>query len=269
MFVKATVSLDTNVKDSTAITIPASAVLWTGKRSVVYLKVSEDEPVFEMKEVLLGNKIGEHYQVLEGLFSGNEIVTNGTFTLDAAAQLQGKRSMMNQEDVKKAHAETAHESKVISSTTYKTIPETFKTQLTNVYTAYLPMKNALVNDQFEAAKAQANSIEKALEKVSKTLLTKRDAKQQWSQVYNKLQTSLKEIKAANDIDNLRTSFKLFSETLAIAIQEFGTNQKVYLQFCPMANNNNGAYWLSDEAPIKNPYFGAMMLSCGSVEKEIN
>jgi Cu(I)/Ag(I) efflux system membrane fusion protein len=77
------------------IIIPSSAVLWTGERSVVYLKTNPNEPVFELREVLLGNNLGENYEVLEGLVNGDEIVTNGTFTVDAAAQLQGKRSMMN------------------------------------------------------------------------------------------------------------------------------------------------------------------------------
>ena len=35
------------------------------------------------------------YEVLEGLVAGEEVVTNGTFTLDAEAQLQGKISMMS------------------------------------------------------------------------------------------------------------------------------------------------------------------------------
>jgi Cu(I)/Ag(I) efflux system membrane fusion protein len=78
------------------ISIPASAVLWTGKRSVVYLKTNENEPVFEMREITLGNRIGDNYEILKGLKNGDEIVTNGTFTVDAAAQLQGKKSMMNQ-----------------------------------------------------------------------------------------------------------------------------------------------------------------------------
>ena len=75
--------------------IPSSSVLWTGKRSVVYIKTNKDEPIFEMREVTLGNSTGDTYEVLKGLIIGDEIVTNGTFTIDAAAQLQGKKSMMN------------------------------------------------------------------------------------------------------------------------------------------------------------------------------
>jgi Cu(I)/Ag(I) efflux system membrane fusion protein len=76
------------------ITIPKSAVMWTGKRSIVYVKVSL-KPVFELREIGLGNAIGSNYEVLNGLEIGDEIVSNGTFTVDAAAQLQGKSSMMN------------------------------------------------------------------------------------------------------------------------------------------------------------------------------
>jgi len=77
-----------------ALIIPSTAILWTGKRSVVYLKTNPNEPVFEMREVTLGNKLGENYEVLDGLNNGDEIVTNGTFTIDAAAQLQGKRTQL-------------------------------------------------------------------------------------------------------------------------------------------------------------------------------
>jgi len=76
--------------------IPRSAVLWTGKRSIVYVKQPGiDEPVFKMREVELGPSLGNSYVVVSGLNEGEEIVTQGTFSVDAAAQLAGKPSMMN------------------------------------------------------------------------------------------------------------------------------------------------------------------------------
>lgn len=79
------------------IRIPASAVLWTGIRSLVYIKSKKEGAVFEMRNVLLGNKIGAYYEIIEGLEKGEEVVTNGSFTLDAAAQLKGVPSMMSQQ----------------------------------------------------------------------------------------------------------------------------------------------------------------------------
>jgi len=79
------------------LVIPRSAVLWTGKRSIVYVKLTDnEEPVFKMREIELGPQLAGGYIVKEGLMEGEEIVTNGTFSIDAAAQLQGQPSMMNQ-----------------------------------------------------------------------------------------------------------------------------------------------------------------------------
>jgi len=78
------------------LVIPASAVLWTGKRSIVYVKVAgSDEPAFKMREIELGTALGNSYVVESGLNEGEEIVTQGAFNVDAASQLEGKSSMMN------------------------------------------------------------------------------------------------------------------------------------------------------------------------------
>jgi membrane fusion protein, copper/silver efflux system len=77
------------------IVIPRSAVLWTGKRSIVYVKQPGEEPVFKLRNIELGPMLGEFYVVVDGLLEGEEIVTRGAFSIDAAAQLEGKPSMMN------------------------------------------------------------------------------------------------------------------------------------------------------------------------------
>jgi len=78
------------------LVIPRSAVLWTGKRSIVYVKQPDTQEVnFKMREIDLGPMLGNSYVVLGGLKEGEEIVTDGTFSVDAAAQLAGKPSMMN------------------------------------------------------------------------------------------------------------------------------------------------------------------------------
>lgn len=87
------------------LVIPRSAVLWTGKRSVVYIKQPDSKEInFRMREIELGPMLGNSYVVESGLNEGEEIVTDGTFSVDAAAQLAGKPSMMNRNEskVKKA-----------------------------------------------------------------------------------------------------------------------------------------------------------------------
>ena len=85
----------------------------------------------------------------------------------------------------------------------------------------------------------------------------------------------KEIKASagvisntSDIKEQRHHFKQLSSHLTSAIQLFGVNETVYHQFCPMADANKGAYWLSIEKQVLNPYFGAAMLKCGEVKQII-
>ena len=79
------------------IVVPKSAVMWTGKRSIVYVKdTGETQPTFRLRRVTLGPSLSNGYVITDGLAEGEEIVTNGTFAVDASAQLAGKESMMDQ-----------------------------------------------------------------------------------------------------------------------------------------------------------------------------
>lgn len=78
------------------LVIPKTAVLWTGKRSIVYVKQPGEDFIFKMREIELGPMLGNSYVIVKGLAAGEEIVTEGAFSVDAAAQLEGKPSMMNQ-----------------------------------------------------------------------------------------------------------------------------------------------------------------------------
>jgi membrane fusion protein, copper/silver efflux system len=95
MFVTGVVNADMT-EFNNSVTVPKSAVLWTGKRSIVYVREpGADEPVFKLREIDLGPLLGDSYIVTAGLAEGEEVVTNGTFSVDAASQLAGKPSMMN------------------------------------------------------------------------------------------------------------------------------------------------------------------------------
>jgi Cu(I)/Ag(I) efflux system membrane fusion protein len=96
------------------LVIPRSAVLWTGKRSIVYLKQPGDEPLFKIREIELGPQLGDSYVVVDGLSEGEEIVTEGAFSVDAAAQLEGKPSMMNPEGGMVSTGHTHNSGEVVS-----------------------------------------------------------------------------------------------------------------------------------------------------------
>jgi Cu(I)/Ag(I) efflux system membrane fusion protein len=100
MFV--TGSINANLSEyKDKLIIPRSAVLWTGKRSIVYIQqAGTDEGIFKMREVELGPMLGNSYVIISGLNEGERIVTQGAFNVDAAAQLEGKPSMMNPVETK-------------------------------------------------------------------------------------------------------------------------------------------------------------------------
>lgn len=83
-------------ESSEVLYVPKTAVLWTGERSVVYLKVPNDKaPTFEYREIQIEETGGSIYKVISGLKGGDVVVTNGAFVIDAAAQLNNQSSMMN------------------------------------------------------------------------------------------------------------------------------------------------------------------------------
>jgi Cu(I)/Ag(I) efflux system membrane fusion protein len=78
------------------ITLPKSAVLWTGERSIVYIQEQNArEPTFRIREITLGSSVGDSVLVISGIFAGERVVSRGVFALDASAQLAGKKSMIN------------------------------------------------------------------------------------------------------------------------------------------------------------------------------
>ncbi|PQJ30923.1 efflux transporter periplasmic adaptor subunit [Nonlabens arenilitoris] len=238
------------------ITVPASAVMWTGERSLVYIKTNPNEPVFEMREVTIGNRNGENYAVIEGLQTGDEIVTNGTFTVDATAQLQGKKSMMNQ------GKEQASEMPM--SQMKMEFTENFQKQFKKALKPYLQMKDALVASDANQVSAFAKATSVSLKSV--------DIKSLGSMEQSHIKKSIEMLDAIatnDDLENKRDHFVILNENMVpIAMSINGTDEMLYVQKCPMANNNKGAVWLSAEKDIRNPYYGDAMLTCGSVIEEI-
>jgi len=277
MFVEGKIKGITSNKEE-VLTIPSSAVLWTGERSVVYIKSNPDQPIFEMREITLGNQNGDNYEVLEGLKHGDEIVTNGTFTVDAAAQLQGKKSMMNKEGGK---VMTGHEGHLGMEDTASVVNENhsnrneriqvsidFQNQLKAVFSDYIKLKDALVKDDSNKVIVESKRLLGNLSKVDMKLLVDKEAHNHWMPLEKAITASANSISITSDIAVQRNHFKHLSSHLIKTLQIFGVNEKVFVEFCPMADNNKGAYWLSQEEKVINPYFGNAMLTCGEVKQVI-
>ncbi len=79
-------------KTTQVLAIPATAVLDTGIRKIVYLDKGNGQYVG--KEVTLGPKAGDYYPVLEGLAEGDKVVTSANFLIDSQSQLTGGASAL-------------------------------------------------------------------------------------------------------------------------------------------------------------------------------
>ncbi len=129
-------------------------------------------------------------------------------------------------------------------------------QSKEVLHAYLAVKDALI-------KTDAGNAGEAAKKLVDVVGDSNDA------LLVKIAKSAGEISQSNDVKSQRKSFNDLSENVYQYMkgsEDLGT--PVYRQYCPMAFNNTGAYWLAAEKEVNNPYFGSMMLHCGSVKEEL-
>ncbi len=261
MFVTGTIQSNSATKEQ--LTIPKSAVLWTGKRSVVYIKMNNDQGTyFMLREVELGNALGDSYQIVSGLESGEEIAVQGAFSIDAAAQLAGKNSMMNQPEESASHSMKINESEI----TYEA-PVAFQDQIKAIFLSYLKVKDALVESKTSVAQKAGVELQKELDKVQMELL-KGEAHMEWMKDLKVLNHSIDMITESNDLETKREALSPLSDQLYQTIKKFQVSTKGFRQYCPMAFDNQGAFWLSDSEEILNPYFGDAMLTCGNVEEEL-
>ncbi|WP_439474478.1 efflux RND transporter periplasmic adaptor subunit [Algoriphagus formosus] len=274
MFATGTIEAITNTGNA-SLTVPKTAVMWTGKRSVVYvMQMSAQGVSFVMREVTLGPELGESYVIEEGLQPGEEIAINGTFSIDAAAQLAGKPSMMNPEG---GVAMTGHNHGGNTNSNMETMPvsskkttlsEDAKKSLQPLFDNYFKLKDALASDDFEDAKASGVAMNNSLGKIDMNLF-KGDAHSLWMQQSTALKPSLQHIEHLGDIKAIRGKFISISNLMIAIAESFAPlSTAIYIQNCPMADSNKGADWLSLDKEIQNPYFGESMLSCGENTKTI-
>jgi len=113
-------------------------------------------------------------------------------------------------------------------------------------------------------------VKTSLQKVDMALL-KGEAHLSWMKYLDILESEIATISSSSsNIATQRISFAEFNDALYATVKEFGLHQgMIYYQYCPMANGDKGAYWLSNIEEIANPYFGDEMLRCGETRETID
>jgi Cu(I)/Ag(I) efflux system membrane fusion protein len=259
------------------LVIPASAPLITGRRAVVYVAVPGDEGVFEGREVVLGPRAGAYYLVRKGLAEGEMVVVNGNFKIDSAVQILAKPSMMSgpssapdtgqPPEADAGQGSTPSQGKAERLEPLE-VPDLFKRQLDEVFSAYFEAQQALSRDRLPEASAAAKKLAGALADADMKLL-KGPAHNAWMKEQANVGKSANRLAAAANLETARREFALLSESMAAVAGRFGTSGKepVIRFHCPMAFDNRGADWLQNKPGTENPYFGSAMFKCGK-QKEV-
>ncbi|GGW56387.1 efflux RND transporter periplasmic adaptor subunit [Alishewanella tabrizica] len=253
--------------------VPASAVLFTGKQSLVYVQPDAAESNYEPRQVELGLRLGEEYQLLSGVTAGELVVTQGAFRLDSELQIRGLPSMLNPA-VASGHTESigsAHHHNTNATTPSQqqntaviaadvvpnhddfVVPAAAQGVLLE---AYAQAYEALVADDLAGWQQATLSMQQAVAAV--------DWPDRFPRVLSALKAGAEDIQAVTELAEARALFYRHNLGL-LRFAELGVlADGWYEAYCPMARDGEGASWLQREAALRNPYFGAMMLRCGDI-----
>lgn len=126
--------------------------------------------------------------------------------------------------------------------------------LNAIYPHYIHLTTALINADVAEAKAASQAIELGAKELANGAA---------------LQALTTKISEAKDIKAQRTAYAELSTDFIQRVKASGLSSgELYVEYCPMAENDKGASWLSSVKEIKNPYFGESMMTCGEVKETI-
>ncbi len=127
--------------------------------------------------------------------------------------------------------------------------------LNAIYRYYIDLTESLAADDVSAAKVASAAIELGAGKINGG---------------KALATSAADISGANDIAAQRDAYATLSDRFIALLKNTGVaTGNLYVLHCPMARDDKGAFWLSNDKTIRNPYYGEHMLTCGAVMERLN
>jgi Cu(I)/Ag(I) efflux system membrane fusion protein len=241
------------VETAPLLVVPRSAVLSPGGQAVVY--VERGNGAYEQRAVSLGRSGDDVWEVTAGLAEGERVVTRGNLLLDSQAQLNA--------DVSAAATPTG---------TITNAPALLPAQQAAVREFLLladRLRDTLAADNLEAYNAAAPPLRAGLPKLGGVL---REAGG-WDVAVARLEAAA-QLEAAPSLEVARRQFHTFSDeivALAKRVRAGGGFADLRVFQCPMTKKSfpgapARAEWLQFSVPVRNPYFGAEMLDCGTEVK---
>jgi len=188
------------------------------------------------------------------------LMTLGALSVNVMAQDQAQ-------DQDHDHAKMDMDHEMPEAKSYD-VDTTFQKQLNTVFQANLKLNVAFMTDRIDEVVKAAENTSKAIGAVD-MMLVKDQAHMDWMSYRKTMNGALEMIIAATSVEKQRLHFADFNSGLYQSIKAFSSGEEVFYQYCPMAIDNEGAYWLSSTKEIQNPYMGSAFPSCGSVKETLN
>lgn len=149
--------------------------------------------------------------------------------------------------------------------------ESFNTAFAALLNSYYQLKDALVATDTTAANTAASALASNADSLKLNELNADSSIVDMAQGnVGSISAEAKSLVSSAGVEEKRKSFQLISENMYDLVRTVRYDREVvYHAFCPMYNDDQGGYWLSSSADIRNPYFGKKMLTCGEVKDSID
>lgn len=133
---------------------------------------------------------------------------------------------------------------------------------------YLQLKNAITKDNSNDAATAGKALAEGFSKFDQSTLSAAQ-KKSFTDISDDAHEMSEHIgESAGKLPHQREHFDMLSKDMVDLVKLLGAGQPLFVDHCPMYNNNKGADWLSETKEIKNPYLGTKMPTCGSVKEEL-
>ena len=248
--------------------IPSTAVLFPGGQAYAY--VDKGGGVYEVRQLKLGRRGDQHCEVLDGLDEGEAVVTTGNVLIDAQAQFnRGASGGANTGESVAEPAMIAQQAGDAPAAGGAAIPQApglspaQQKAMTEFLTAADGVSRALAADRLDQLKPHIARLPALVASLQKEL----GAEHAWQPLLKRLQAAARWA-APSNLEAARTAFLPFSTNVVELVQQIRAQEQSFrslkVYHCPMAPEPG--LWFQSQGPLRNPYYGAEMLTCGEEVK---
>lgn len=247
-----------NAEVPDVVAVPRTAVLFPGGRAYAY--VDKGGGAFAMRRVQLGRQGDDYWEVLGGLEEGERVVTSGNVLIDAQAQFNhgGEPEEMAEHAAGSSEAPACHEAEKESACCAAGLTDAQRKVAAEFLALADKLSSVLAADSVEHAKHHSTGL-----RISTEALAREFAKHPLEATAQKLHEHAS-WGAIADLTAARKAFLPFSSLVVEFVQSLRASDKEFASakvfHCPMAPKPG--HWYQAKGPLRNPYFGAQMLTCG-------